>query len=63
MLDVDTGHDVIVRIPGVTEPVDGAITKRGLLYTWTATYSRWEGRLGLVPLKNLRAALRAVPTG
>jgi Tol biopolymer transport system component len=63
VLDVGTGHDLVVRIHGVTEPVDGAITKRGLLYTWTATYSRWEGRLGLVPLKNLRAALRAVPTG
>ena len=59
VLDVDTGHDLIVRIPGVAEPVDGALTKRGLLYTWAATYSKWQGRQGLVPLQKLRAALAA----
>jgi Tol biopolymer transport system component len=59
VLDVDTGHDLVVRIPQVTEPVGGAITKRGLLYTWTATYSTREGRLGIVPLARLMAAVKA----
>jgi Tol biopolymer transport system component len=57
VLDVHTGHDLVVRIAGVTEPVSGAVTKRGLLCTWTATYSKWQGHLGLVPLQTLKAAL------
>jgi hypothetical protein len=62
VLDVDTGHDLIVRIPGVTgvtEPVGGVITKMGLVYTWTQTYSLSPGRMAVVPLRDLMAAVRA----
>ncbi len=59
VLDVDTGHDVVVRIPGVTAPVGGAITKAGLIYTWTQTYSPSPGRMAVVPLPTLVAAVRA----
>jgi WD40-like Beta Propeller Repeat len=59
VLDVDTGHDVIMRIPGVTAPVSGAVTKAGLIYTWTQTYSISPGRMAVVPLRDLTAAVRA----
>jgi Tol biopolymer transport system component len=59
VLDVDTGHDLIVRIPGVTEPVTEAVTKAGLVYTWTQTYSTSPGRMAVVPLPDLIASLKA----
>jgi TolB protein len=58
VLDVDTGHDLVLRLRNATMPVDGAVTRRGLLYTWTAECSSSEGRAGVVPLAELRAALK-----
>jgi Tol biopolymer transport system component len=59
VLDVDTGRDLIVRIPGVTWWAYGAINRAGLLYEWRQSYSPLAGRIGLVPLADLVAALRA----
>jgi hypothetical protein len=57
VLDVDTGHDLIVAIPGATWPVTGAMTSSGLICTWAATYEPVIGRVGFVSLTEIRAAL------
>jgi Tol biopolymer transport system component len=58
LLDVNTGRDAVLTVADGSSPITAGITSAGLFYTATPPYSGVNGRVGFVPLSQVRAAMR-----
>jgi len=61
LLRVSDGRDVILRTPQIGSDLEARLGPNGLVYAYNAAYSRHWGRLGFVPMRELKRALSWTP--